>query len=140
MNLTNNPSLSDLSRLIAFYPNYHDNYDLIVDHDSEVFIQPSTKGTARGLKKYKFYFSGLTGKEQIGIIAARNLRYINQLYKNLVYCWENNLKGKIDYDEITNMKRLNDWLEINNISTIPGDTVLPSAFYKDSSRGRSLSC
>jgi hypothetical protein len=113
MNLFYQPTLSQLSRLIAANANYHQRYDLIIDHDGEVLLEVSS---LKPLNRYKFYIRGLTGKEQIGILASRNLRYINQLYKNLVYCWENKITGAIDYEEISLKQTLHFWLEMNRIT------------------------
>jgi hypothetical protein len=117
MNLFYNPTLTDLSMLIACYANYHDHYDIIVDHDGEVFIKPSAEAGTRNLSRFKFYFEKLHGKAYIGILAAKNLRYLNQLYKNLLYCWSNDLKGSIDYEEISSLQTLNNWLTSNHILT-----------------------
>lgn len=122
MNLFNNPSLTELSHLISSIASYHDHYHVMVDYDGEVLIAPSFSPAAVPLHKYKFYLTGLTGKANIGIIAARNFRYLNQLYKNLLYCWENALKGSIDFEEITNVQTINYWLESRNISAISRNT------------------
>jgi hypothetical protein len=116
MNLFNNPTLSELSQLISLNSNYYSSYDLIVDHDGEVILEPSSAKSPEQLKKYKFYIRGLQGKANIGIIAARNLRFLNQLYKNLLFCWENEVDGKIDFDMVSNIQTINLWLEINKIS------------------------
>jgi hypothetical protein len=128
MNLFYNPSLTGVCRLIASPANYHDKYDIIIDHDGEVIIEPSSGKTTRTLGRYKFYFRGLQGKASIGILASKNLRYINQLYKNLMYCWENDLKGVIDYNEITNIQTINYWLEINSIKSSDSRPFVPGAF------------
>lgn len=131
MNLFDNPSLTELSVLIAHNANYYSDYDVMVDHDGEVMIEPAVFMTQKRLNKYKFYFRGLHGKSQIGVMAAKNLRYLNQLFKNLVYCWENNLKGVIDYDEISGIQTINQWLEINKISTNTDTTDIMSYFFKN---------
>ncbi len=129
MNLANNPSLSDLSLLITGNATYFDTYDIIVDHDSEILIQPSAISTAVMLSKYKFYFKNFSGKEQIGILAAKNLRYLNQLYKNLLFCWENNLKGKVNYEQISLLYTLDLWLQSNQINYNDKHTDIVSSFF-----------
>jgi hypothetical protein len=130
MNLFNNPSLTELSVLIARNANYFKIYDIIVDHDGEVLIEPSNSISKKILNKYKFYFTGLHGKANIGIIAAKSLRYLNQLYKNLVYCWENDMTGAIDYDKISSMQHIKSWLEINNIGSPEERSDIVSTFFK----------
>jgi hypothetical protein len=118
MNLFNSPTLTELSALVARHADYHKSYNIIVEYDGEVLIELSSSKSALPLKKYKFYFRGLRGKMHIGIIAARNLRYLNQLYKNLLYCWEHEMAGVIDHNEITSIRTLNYWLENNKISAL----------------------
>jgi inorganic pyrophosphatase/exopolyphosphatase len=139
MNLFNNPSLTELSALVARNADYFKSYNVIVDFDGEVLIEPSSSKTVLLLNKYKFYFRGLKGKGNIGIIAARNLRYLNQLYKNLLYCWENDLKGVIDHHTITGIQTINHWLERNNISTIKEGTGGNTVFFKHTEQGHHLS-
>lgn len=116
MNLFNSPTLNELSLLLAQNANYFNSYNLIVDHDGEVFLEPSRQGCAKALEKYRFYFSKLKGKSNIGVIAARNLRYVNQLYKNLLYCWDHNIEGEVSIELITSLRTINYWLELNRIS------------------------
>ena len=122
MNLLYNPSLSELSEIIARQVNYHQKYDVIVDNDGEVLIELSSYNHASMLNKYKFYFKGLEGKANIGLVAARNFRYLIQLYKSLVYCWENHLRGAVKYDQIASILTINNWLEMNQISPIDVNT------------------
>lgn len=119
MNLFNDPPLSELCVLVSFIPDYQNNYDLLVDHDGEVLLEPSVINNQSQLNKYKFYFRGLHGRNHIGILATRNLVYLSQLYKNLLYCWKNEQTGEIDFDEITCMQTLYYWLDKRKISLNP---------------------
>lgn len=116
MNLSQNPCISELSALIARQVNYNNKYDILVDYNGEVLIKPHRAGR-KSSKKYRFYFEGFEGIDKIGIIASRNIRYMNQLYKDLIYCWENQCSGYIDKDEITSIRTIAYWLESNNISS-----------------------
>lgn len=119
MNLLQDPSLLELSCLIARFSNYHENYNLIVDNDGEVLIEPSSPvNSYKTICRYRFYLTGLNGKSQIGILAAKNYRYLNQLYKNLLYCMQNDVHGAIDSNEISSIQTINHWLEINKITSI----------------------
>lgn len=102
MNLFYSPSLTQLSTLIAFNNDYNNYYDVIVEHDGEVLLQQSLERKSELLHKYRFYFKDfLYGQSCLGREASRNLQFLNQLYKNLVYCWENNLLGSVNFNDIT---------------------------------------
>lgn len=116
MNLFNNPTINELSTLICHHANFFGNYDLLVDHDGEVLIELSGSISSWQLNKYRFYFRNLHGKANIGIIAARNLIYINSLYKNIFYCWKKDLRGSQDYEDITDLRKLTYLLEEKSIS------------------------
>src|ERR1041384_4093998 len=117
MNLFYNPSLNDLSLLVMHCANHFDSYDIIVDHDGEVIAELSSEKTRKNRFRYKFFFSKLHGKANIGILGAGNLRFLNQLYKNLIFCWENDLTGEVDFNEVSSLQNINVWLEINNIKS-----------------------
>jgi hypothetical protein len=116
MNLFNSPLLSELSTLIGQCENSRNSFNLIVDHDGEVLIENNSKKVQNLLPRYKFYFPKLRGKSFLGMRAAYNVNYINQLYKNLLYCWEQNLSGAIDFNKISNIENINRFYEINNFS------------------------
>jgi hypothetical protein len=108
MNLFYSPSLSQLSALIAGHHDFLNYYDVLVEHDGEVLIELSTSAKSHLLHKYKFYFKDfLYGKSCLGSDASKNLQFLNQLYKNLAYCWENDLSGSINFNEITNIQNHN---------------------------------
>lgn len=143
MNLFYSPSLSQLSALIAGCNDYHDYYNLVIEHDGEVLIEPSSARKSHLLPKYKFYFKDfLYGKSCLGTEAAKNLQYLNQLYKNLVYCWENDLSGSLNFNEITNIQNYHYRIMVNDAAKelaeyyasaffkIRSRTVLQSAFFK----------
>lgn len=113
MNLFYNPSLTDLSALLEQCPKTND-INLIVEYDGEVLIEKNSEKKQSRLNKYKFYIRGL-GKSFAGN-AAHNMRYINNLFKDLVYCWEKNIEGGIDYDKISNIKTKDKWSRSATIS------------------------
>lgn len=133
MNLFNSPSLTELSALIGQYGNCRNYFHLIVDHDGEVLIECNSKKIREILPKFKFHIRGLRGRAYVGIGAANNLRYLNQLYKNLLYCWEKEMTGTVDYDKISSIQNINHWLEINNIAQPTEETDIISIFFKKDS-------
>jgi hypothetical protein len=134
MNLFYSPSLSQLSALIAQHHDYSSYYDVLVEHDGEVLIELNSARKNHLLPKYKFYFRDfLYGKSCLGAEAAKNLQYLNQLYKNLVYCWENDLSGSINFNEITNIQNYNYRIMVNDAAKEFEKNYGP-AFFKIRSR------
>jgi len=134
MNLFHSPYLSQLSILIAGCTNNSSYYDIIVDHDGEVLIEPSSKRKSNNLPKYKFYFKNfLHGRRCARGGASTNLSYLNQLYKNLMYCWENEMSGSINYNEITLIRNYNYHLEINSYRKASEHYPIASLFLKPTS-------
>jgi len=129
MNLFHSPSLSELSALIGECNNYKNYFHLVVEHDGEVLLKRNSKKIKVLLPKFKFHISGLHGSAYVGTHAANNLTYLNQLYKNLLYCWENEVTGSVDYDKISNIQNINHWLEMNNISQPAEETDIVSTFF-----------
>jgi hypothetical protein len=103
MNLFNDPSISELSDLLENDVKSN-NFKLIVEHDGEVLIENDEKKNPGILNKYKFYIRG------VGKSAAKNIRYLNHLFQNLIFCWNENLKGKIDNDKIPELKTNSRWM------------------------------
>jgi len=131
MNLFHTPYLSQLSILIGSCSNYSGYYDIIIDHDGEVLIELSSKKKSHLLPKYKFYFKHfLHGRNYVGAHASQNLKFLNQLYKNLMYCWENELSGSINYNEITVIQDFNYRIEANCYEKESEHSTIPSVFLK----------
>ena len=134
MNLFYSPSLSQLSTLIAGCHDYLNYYHIVIEHDGEVLIEQSSARKGHLLPKYKFYFEDfLYGKSCVGSEAAKNLQYLNQLYKNLVYCWENDLAGSVNFNEITNIQNYNYRIMVNDAAKEFEKNYAP-AFFKIRSR------
>jgi hypothetical protein len=134
MNLFYSPSLSQLSTLIAGCNDFSNYYNVVVEHDGEVLIERSTSGKNRLLPKYKFYFRDfLYGQNCLGYGAAKNLQFLNQMYKNLVYCWENNLSGSVNFNEITDIQNYNYRIMILDAAK-EYEKLYSSAFFKVRSR------
>src|SRR5258706_13383696 len=129
MNLFHSPYLSQLSVLIAGCSSYNNYYDVIVDHDGEVLIEPSSKRKSNTLRQYKFYFKDfLHGRNFVGEGASQNLKYLNQLYKNLMYCWENELSGSLNYNEITLIQNFNYRIEVSSYKNESEPSVFAPMF------------
>src|SRR5688572_7912718 len=116
MNLFYNPSLSELNNLLELdnqRTQFH-NYQVVVDHDGEVVIYHNLNLPKTRLSRFKFYFNGLNHAAGTGYHDIKNLKFLNQLYKNLLFCWEREIKGEVNYSEIT---RLNNILYHKEIRT-----------------------
>lgn len=134
MNLFYSPSLSQLSTIIAKSNDYTNYHHVLVEHDGEVLIELSSERKNRVLPKYRFYFKDfLYGRSCLGSDAAKNLQFLNQLYKNLLYCWENNLSGSVNFNEITNIQDYNYRVMINNAAK-EFEKIYTPGFFKIRSR------
>ncbi|MEP7264081.1 MAG: hypothetical protein ABI772_06280 [Bacteroidota bacterium] len=128
MNLFYLPSLTSLATLIASNANYYDTYYIIVKEQGEVMMESESCSSVTSFHSSRFYFNNLQGKTYIGIRASRDIKYLNQLYKNLFYCWDNNLRGVLNYTEISNLQIMSSWLEQNKIFTLPESKHVPSSY------------
>lgn len=135
MNLFYNPCLSQLSTLVAGCNDFFNYYHLVVEHDGEVLIVLSSNDKKHLLPKYRFYYKDfLFGKSCVGFEAARNLQYLNQLYKNLMHCWENELAGSINFNEITDIQNVNYRIMMNSAAQELEKVYAPAFFrtrYRD---------
>ena len=103
MNLFHKPSLAELASLIESKTHEADQYNVIVDFDGEVLIDSDATVGEPVLNRYKFYFKSMNPKqhpgESIGFI-----KFLTRLFKNLMFCWEKDLSGKMDYQLISNLQ------------------------------------
>ena len=104
MNLFYKPSLSELASLIEQSTHDSDNYNVIVDYDGEVLIDSDANLSKKVLDRYKFYFPKLRESYTKGLQSMSYLKYLNQLFKNLVFCWEKEICGNVDYQLISNLQ------------------------------------
>ena len=104
MNLFYKPSLSELASLIEQSTHDSDNYNVIVDYDGEVLIDSDANLSKKVLDRYKFYFPKLRESYTKGMQSMSYLKYLNQLFKNLVFCWEKEICGNVDYQLISNLQ------------------------------------
>jgi len=104
MNLFYKSSLSELATLIEQTTIDSNNYNIIVDYDGEVIIETNTRHSNAALDKFKFYFDGMTESIQFGHRTDKYLKYLNQLFKNLVFCWEQDINGKVDFHLISKIQ------------------------------------
>ena len=102
MNLFYKPSLSELANLIDQNTLTSPQYHVIVDFDGEVLIDHQASLSPAALSKYKFHFT-MSGKNLFGQ-TDRYLNYLNQQFKNLVFCWEKNITGRVNYEEVSKIQ------------------------------------
>jgi len=111
MNLSGKATLNDLCSLVADCKGYLGYHYIIVDHDGEVRIQPDLGQTSQQLEGYRFYFYTLLhGHAHPGLESNRNQKYMNQLFKNLVYCWQHRMNGKISQEELSRLQNNSFWI------------------------------
>lgn len=118
MNLFNSPSLTELNTLIGKCTDCNSVFYLGVEHDGEVLMETDSKKYQKLLRRYKFYIRCFHGKMFDGSNNANNINYINQLYKNLISCWEKNLKGRLDNDKLPGIQNLNLWHEMKKFQML----------------------
>ena len=104
MNLSNQPSLTKLSLVLAQCEHSGGELCLLVNDDGEVTSIASTVSNIGEItSRNKFHIVGLRRSDFSGNKSVNYLKYLNQLYKSLTFCWENNLTGALDYDIISNI-------------------------------------
>jgi hypothetical protein len=104
MNLFYKPSLSELASLIEQSTKDSENYNVIVDYDGEVLIDSEANLSKKVLDRYKFYFPKLRESFSRGKHSISYLKYLSQLFKNLVFCWDKEISGNVDYQLISNIQ------------------------------------
>ena len=131
MNLYNNPSLNELRELISACGNTDNNYKVLVDFDGEVMIEPYSKSEpVLKFYKFKFFFKEiLQGKASVGPGAAKNDKWINHIYKNLIFSWQEDLKGAIAQNDLHQLQSLSAWEKASteNNDFTPLATVMRSS-------------
>ncbi len=104
MNLFYKPSLSELAALIEQTTMKSSNYNVIVDYDGEVLIDSRANLSHDVLGRFKFYFSGMSESNQLGMRTDKYLKFLNQLFKSLMFCWEKDINGRVNYDQISKIQ------------------------------------
>ncbi len=112
MNLFYNPTLSELHALIQ---NKEGNFTVVVDNDGEVLVDQSAYLPESKLVKYKFYIDGLNANFNSGTDRIRSLKTLNQLYKNLLFCWEKGVEGKVNFQDVSRLQNMLYHKEINSL-------------------------
>lgn len=115
MNLFYSPTLSELYNLIEGREQQSANINIIVDNDGEVLIDQHANVPEHKLTRFRFYFNGIEpvfGPEKNKI---KGLKFLNQLYKNLLFCWERGITGKVDFNSISRLQNKIYHREINSI-------------------------
>ncbi len=100
MNLFYKPSISDLATLLEQGATHSSNYFVIIDYDGEVLIADKGSISPVALNKFKFYFTQMSECPQMGYRTDKFLKFLNQLFKSLVFCWESNITGEINFLDI----------------------------------------
>ncbi len=112
MNLSKYPRLSELSKLTQQVKKEQNYYDIVVEHDGSVRLEITQE--LSGTNEFRFCFKQCLLKSKYpNKDAIKNLKFLNQLYKNLLYCWEFNMTGVIDPDDITGIINLQHRQEAN---------------------------
>jgi len=108
MNLFYQPTLSELSALLkdVEITDHEEKINVIVDNDGEVLIDVNNSLPENQLFKFKFHFKGLQSLKDDGLRKRNNLKIINQLFKNLVFCWEKGLSGAVDFQIISLVRKM----------------------------------
>ena len=108
MNLFYNPTLTELHALVEQGNDQVDinNYKVVVDNDGEVIVDFEAVLPESKLSRFKFYFKGLHDVFGPGFKKVKNLKFLNQLYKNLVFCWEKGISGPVDFQEISKLQNI----------------------------------
>ena len=134
MNLFHTPTLTELSKLLRNFGTYKNYFHIMVEYDGEVLIERNSEKTKIQLSKYKFHIDGLRGEACVGDEGSNNLEFLGQLYKILIYCWERELTGAIDFNKISYLLNVNYWLEMNSIAHHEEieNSLIPALFKKDS--------
>lgn len=103
MNLAKNPTIAELKQLIMNCDDMAAHHIVWVDHGGNVNITPlPEKFSPAGFQtanedKIKFRLETLNrGNEYVGITAANDGLWVENLYKTLVNLWAQNFKGYCD--------------------------------------------
>jgi|GEM_PF-3136623 len=108
MNLFDGSDLSELYRLVAGCNDDANFYDLLVGHDGEVRIVSTSRDAKHSMAGCRFYFKAcLHGNSSP---ESHNQKFLNQLYKNLLYCWEHDMQGALNQDDIIRWQNYSYWL------------------------------
>jgi len=105
MNLFYKPAISQLALLIEKSTQNSPRYHILVDYDGEVLIDSNANLTSEALLKFKFYFVNMNQGSMNGYLNDRYLIFLNQLYKNLIFCWEKDICGEVDFYVITQVRK-----------------------------------
>ena len=114
MNLFYSPTLSELYNLLEGKDQTSAGYNIIVDNDGEVIIDQHSSVPESKLSQYKFYFNSIAPVFNPGMTKIKSLKFLNQLYKNLLFCWEKGLTGKVDYQSVSRLQNMLYHREINS--------------------------
>ncbi len=115
MNLFYNPTLSELYALIEGRKKLSGNFNVVVDNDGEVLVDHNASFPESKLSKYKFYIDGMDSTFSFETNRVKSLKSLNQLYKNLMFCWEKGVEGRVDFQEVSKVQNMLYHKEINSI-------------------------
>ena len=115
MNLFYSPTLSELYQLIEGREPIATCYNIIVDNDGEVLFEEHSYIPESKLTKFRFYLNGIGPGCDQEPNKVKSLKFLNQLYKNLLFCWEKGMTGKIDFNSVSKLQNMFYHKEINSI-------------------------
>jgi hypothetical protein len=115
MNLFYHPSLSDLAELFTRREKPTGNFNIIVDYDGEVLIEKEGKIPEDTLRRFKFYIKDLHASLHSGFRSARKLKLLNDIYKSIMFCWEQDISGPIRPDTINRIQEYKYQIEQSEI-------------------------
>ncbi|MFI5219612.1 MAG: hypothetical protein ACHQNT_08990 [Bacteroidia bacterium] len=135
MNLFYYPTLSDLNSLFSKCDHNINYYDIKVDHDGEVLIEPGSPKNKSMLDRYKFYFRrAFKGNDFLNGHLAENKRRMNQILNDLIFCWDNNLRGSVEHDKLMRIESNSRWkhqiAEVKKAAREKINTAVTTAFGK----------
>jgi hypothetical protein len=105
MNLFYNPTLSELDSLVENGVNEPERCNLMVDFDGEVLVLSEGLVSPQSLSQFKFYFPSVSTINNYQSPSVDKIIYLNQLFKDLVFCWEMGLEGSMDFEHINKLRK-----------------------------------
>jgi hypothetical protein len=127
MNLYQSPNILELAMLLTQQATSEQGYALTVDDTGEVLVEHGLPTSGNALTRFKFYIHDFKVKFDFGNIITFNLTFLSELYKNIIFCWENNIEGIIDYDKIDDGHLTYFWNKMfRNHKLVPGALVFTS--------------
>ena len=127
MNLYQSPNVLELAILLCEDSTIEQSFSLAVDDTGEVLLEKGIPTRNNAVTRFKFYIHDMKIKFNFGALTTFNLSCLGELYKNILFCWENNIEGIIDYDIIGNGQLTYFWNKMfRNHKLVPGALIFIS--------------